>query len=69
MAKQSLNPDDLQVTTFQTDQAAMYASTIGGGNSWPDVCTCIGICQPSADLYCSGGCAPSISKVDQQVAY
>jgi|GEM_PF-1297147 len=69
MSKMSLNPDDLQVTTFQTDQAQKAVSTIGGGNSWPDICTCIGICQPSADLYCSGGCAPGTLQPIDQAAY
>jgi hypothetical protein len=63
----SLNPEDLQVTSFQTEQASRSVSTIGGGNSWPDVCTCIGICQPSEDIYCSGGCPPdtTIQQVDK----
>jgi len=54
-----LNPDDLQVESF-----AVASSSVGqerlqpAGFSWPDVCTCIGICQPTEDIYCSGGCPP-----------
>jgi len=61
-----LNPDDLQVSTFQTTQPSLASST-GGGQSWPDVCTCINICQPTEDIYCSGGCPPdtTVSAVDQ----
>ncbi|SOD02165.1 hypothetical protein SAMN05216486_10282 [bacterium JGI 053] len=55
----NLNPEDLQVTSFTTAAPQERISTIGGGGfSWPDVCTCIGICQPTEDIYCSGGCPP-----------
>jgi len=64
----SLHPDELQVTTFET--AALSSDPSTGGNSYPDVCTCIGICQPTEDLYCSGGCAPETTfPVDASVAY
>ncbi|HSU17897.1 hypothetical protein [Longimicrobium sp.] len=64
----NLNPEDLQVTSFQTAPVSDSIST--GGQSWPDVCTCIGICQPSADIYCSGGCPPETTMpVEQTVAY
>jgi hypothetical protein len=53
----SLNPEDLQVSSFPTASTSSSIST-GGAQSWPDVCTCIGICQPTADIYCSGGCPP-----------
>jgi len=53
-----LNPEDLKVTSFQTQAQENQISTGGGGMSWPDVCTCIGICQPTEDIYCSGGCPP-----------
>ena len=58
--------EDLQVTSFETASPA-YARSADGGQSWPDVCTCIGICQPSEDIYCSGGCPPenTVSAVDQ----
>ena len=58
--KISLDPDRLEVmsfaTTFSTTTDAQRLP--GGDASWPDVCTCIGICQPSEDIYCSGGCPP-----------
>jgi hypothetical protein len=54
--KFSLDLDQLDVVSFATysgtDAAAVPAE------SFPAVCTCIGICQPSADIYCSGGCPP-----------
>lgn len=53
-----LNPEDLNVTSFPTQGPQNKISITGGGFSWPDVCTCIGICRPSEDLYCSGGCPP-----------
>ena len=52
--KLSLNPEDVQVQSFTTSQRISSLPA----NSWPDVCTCIGICQPTADIYCSGGCPP-----------
>jgi hypothetical protein len=51
----SLNPEDLQVQSYSVSS---IDRSIGGGFSWPDVCTCIDICQPTEDLYCSGGCPP-----------
>lgn len=57
----NLNPEDLNVTSFPTQEAQMKMSTGGGGISWPDVCTCIGICQPTEDIYCSGGCPPDMT--------
>lgn len=54
----SLNVADLQVSSFPTDATSSSIST-GGAQSWPDVCTCIGICQPTEDIYCTGaGCPP-----------
>ena len=52
----ALNPEDLQIVSFATttDQQATI-----GDFSWPDVCTCIDICQPSEDIRCTGaGCPP-----------
>jgi hypothetical protein len=65
-----LNPEDLQVSSFQTAAISDSIST-GGGQSWPDVCTCIGICQPTEDIYCTGaGCPPDTTMpVEQTVAY
>jgi len=57
-----LNLDQLQVTSFQT---TAESDSIGGGESWPAVCTCINICQPTEDIYCSGGCPPDYT-VEQQ---
>lgn len=65
---QKLDLNQLEVTSFQTvDQV----DRIGGGeNSWPAVCTCIDICQPSEDIYCSGGCPPENTiPVEQDFAY
>ncbi|HEX8244558.1 MAG TPA: hypothetical protein VF541_13725 [Longimicrobium sp.] len=61
-----LSLDDLRVTSFETAPGANSVSD-GGGQSWPDVCTCINICQPTEDIYCSGGCPPdnTVSAVDQ----
>ena len=67
MEKLPLNPEDLQVTTFDTAAASEPSYAIApGGASWPAVCTCIGICAPSADIYCSGGCPPFAVAVDQK---
>ena len=58
----NLNPEDLNVTSFPTVETQYKMSTTGGGGiSWPDVCTCIGICQPTEDIYCSGGCPPDMT--------
>lgn len=54
--KISLDLDQLQVTSFAT--ASTYEAEAVPADSWPAVCTCIDICAPSADIYCSGGCAP-----------
>jgi len=58
--KISLDLDQLEVVSFATYATASEAERLPGGGemSWPDVCTCIGICQPSEDIYCSGGCPP-----------
>lgn len=58
--KITLDLDQLEVVSFATYSAtATEAERLpGGGDSFPAMCTCIGICQPSEDLYCSGGCAP-----------
>ncbi len=59
--KLSLDIEDINVSTFETStpEAETSAAIIGGGGaSWPAICTCIGICGPTADIYCSGGCAP-----------
>ena len=65
--KLSLDVSDLQVSSFQTASISDSPST---GNSWPDVCTCIGICQPSEDIYCSGGCPPETTMpVEAGAAY
>jgi hypothetical protein len=57
---EKLNLDQLQVTSFATT-STQERIDIGGGDSWPAVCTCIGICQPSEDIYCSGGCPPEMT--------
>lgn len=54
----SLNVDDLQVTSFAIVDGQQEYLIAQPADSWPAVCTCIGICEPSADVYCSGGCAP-----------
>ena len=63
--KLSLNLDDLNVESFEPTAA------IAGGtqyiiaqpaDSWPAICTCIGICAPSADIYCTGGCGPFVAQ-------
>ena len=65
-----MSVEDLQVTSFET-AAVSYSISTGGQMSWPDVCTCIGICQPSEDIYCSGGCPPDITvqQIDKAAAY
>jgi hypothetical protein len=57
--KISLDLDQLQVDSFSTFSSATEAERLpGGGDSFPAVCTCINICQPTEDIYCSGGCPP-----------
>ncbi|MDB4948813.1 MAG: hypothetical protein JWM27_1462 [Gemmatimonadetes bacterium] len=56
-----LNPDDLQVMSFSTSVGATERSIQPAGFSWPAVCTCINICQPTEDIYCSGGCPPEMT--------
>jgi hypothetical protein len=58
--KITLDLDKLEVVSFATYAGANEAQRLpgGGGMSFPDVCTCIGICQPTEDIYCSGGCPP-----------
>ena len=65
MDKLYMSIEDLQVTSFETS-AVSYSISTGGAQSWPDVCTCINICQPTEDIYCSGGCPPdtTIQQVD-----
>ena len=58
--KISLDLSQLEVASFQTASIG-DRSSLPGGESWPDVCTCIGICQPSEDIYCSGGCQPELT--------
>jgi len=55
--KFSLDLDKLEVVSFAT-YSGSDASAAPPAESFPAVCTCIGICQPSEDLYCSGGCPP-----------
>jgi hypothetical protein len=63
--KLSLNLEQLEVTTFAT---AIYSDIadrpVDGGISWPDVCTCIDICAPTEDIYCSGGCQPETTIIE-----
>jgi len=57
--KITLDLDKLEVVSFATYSTTyQQAERLPAGESFPGVCTCIGICQPSEDLYCSGGCAP-----------
>lgn len=56
--KISLDLDQLEVVSFATLSDGDAASLPGGEMSFPDLCTCINICQPTEDIYCSGGCAP-----------
>jgi hypothetical protein len=58
--KITLDLDQLQVVSFATYSArATEAERLPGGEqSFPAVCTCINICQPTEDIYCSGGCPP-----------
>jgi len=44
----SLTPEDLQVTTFETSQPALYSSA-SGESQCGEVCTCIDIC-PNATI-------------------
>lgn len=52
-----LNVEELSVTSFQT-VSAYQQDRMPGADSYPDVCTCIDICAPTEDIYCSGGCPP-----------
>ena len=54
----SLSLDDLQVASYSTSVDQQAYSLPDGDISWPDVCTCIDICLPTEDIYCSGGCPP-----------
>ncbi len=60
--KITLDLDQLEVVSFATFSSSSSSEVERfpgvGELSWPDVCTCIGICQPSEDIYCSGGCPP-----------
>ena len=69
--KLHMSVEDLQVASFETASPSYSISTGGGAQSWPDVCTCINICQPTEDIYCSGGCPPdaTIQPVDRVAAY
>ena len=53
----SLDLNQLSVESFSVAPAGTEES-IQPVDSYPAVCTCIGICQPTADIYCSGGCPP-----------
>lgn len=46
--KLSLN--DLDVTSFDTTSPAI--SLAPAGESYPGMCSCIGICQPTEDINC-----------------
>jgi hypothetical protein len=67
--KLSLDLNQLSVESFALAPATAEPM-IQPVDSWPAVCTCIGICQPSADIYCSGGCPPeyTIAIQDKPVA-
>jgi len=58
--KITLDLDQLQVVSFATYSSVAESEQriTGGEQSFPAVCTCIGICQPTEDIYCSGGCPP-----------
>jgi hypothetical protein len=57
--KMSLDLNQLEVVSFATYTTTSDAERqIPAGDSWPAVCTCIGICEGTKDLYCSGGCPP-----------
>ncbi|HEU0055226.1 MAG TPA: hypothetical protein VFQ39_18695 [Longimicrobium sp.] len=59
MSKFNLRVEDLEVASFAVVSAPESQALIAQpADSWPAVCTCIGICEPSADVYCSGGCPP-----------
>ncbi|MDB4948812.1 MAG: hypothetical protein JWM27_1461 [Gemmatimonadetes bacterium] len=60
----SLDLDQLAVESFPTAPSEPEPS-IMPVDSWPAVCTCIGICQGTADVYCSGGCPPFAAAVKQ----
>jgi len=58
-----LNLDQLQVSSFETASLMQAADRAQPEMSWPDVCTCIDICLPTEDIYCSGGCPPETTIV------
>jgi hypothetical protein len=62
-SKFSLNPDDLQVQSFVVASTSDTERLQPAGDSWPAMCTCINICQPTQDIYCSGGCPPETTIV------
>ena len=63
--RMSLDLNQLSVESFAPDPAAPEPM-IQPVDSWPAVCTCIGICQPTADIYCSGGCPPMLAEPVKQ---
>jgi hypothetical protein len=45
-----LSLGDLTVTSFETTSSAMALAP--AGESFPGMCTCIGICRPTEDINC-----------------
>ncbi|HYW10194.1 MAG TPA: hypothetical protein VE913_24730 [Longimicrobium sp.] len=46
-----LSLGDLTVTSFETNSSAMSLA-LPAGESFPGMCSCIGICQPTEDINC-----------------
>ncbi|HYW10196.1 MAG TPA: hypothetical protein VE913_24740 [Longimicrobium sp.] len=53
-----LDISDLEVTSFQTTSTQVATAMAPPAESWPAMCTCIGICQPTEDIACGGGGGP-----------
>ncbi len=64
----SLDIEQVTVSSFPTTETSTDVAAArlqpADGFSWPDVCTCIDICRPSEDIYCSGGCPPETTIIE-----
>ena len=49
-----LDIGDLTVTSFQTSADQTISTLRPPEESWPAMCTCIGICAPTEDINCGG---------------
>ena len=67
--KLTLDLDELTVASFEPQPVfAVAAYDDGGGISWPGMCSCIGICPPTADIACLTS-VPTQPTIQDQQAY